>query len=195
MAPSRSQTSDRGERRADREIAPTVEELLDHAGKRGTVALAGGHRDDVAVGVDDHQSRPRAHAVLLPCLQLRVVQHGMGDAMAGDRATNGSVVRLVGELRRVHADHHEALAEPLLERAQLLDDAKAVDAAERPEIEHHHASPKVTKRERVVGVEPPPGTTELRRADPPDCGRHDESIISRRGVRPRTRGVISRPLI
>ena len=60
----------------------------------------------------------------------------MRDAMPGDRARHGGVVGLVRELRRVHADDHETIPESLLERPQLLDDAQAVDAAERPEIEH-----------------------------------------------------------
>jgi hypothetical protein len=43
----------------------------------------------------------------------------------------------------VHADRHEAITETLLERAQLFDHAKAVDAAEGPEVEQHDPSAKI----------------------------------------------------
>ena len=157
--------------------------------ERRSVALAGGHGDHVAVGVDDHQRRPGANAVLLPCLQLRVVEHRMADPVAGDRPCHGGVVGLVRELRGVHADHHQAIPESLLERAQLLDDAKAVDAAERPEIEHHHATAKVAQRERMVRVDPAARRHEAPVREHVRVWWSSPSIIARGAVKPaRARG-------
>ena len=116
------------------------------------VAFTGRHRNHVAVRVDHDQRRPGTNAVLLPRLQLRVVQDGVGDAMPGDRSRDRGVVRLVRELRGVHADDDQPVAETLLERPQLLHDAQAVDAAERPEIEQHDAPTKLTQREGIAPV-------------------------------------------
>ncbi len=89
----------RGERGAGREIRPTLEQPLDHTAKRLPVALAGRRRDYVAVGIDHHQRRPGTDAVLLPCLEIGVVEDGMHDPVAGNGSLDGGVVRLVGELR------------------------------------------------------------------------------------------------
>ncbi len=50
------------------------------------------------------------------------------------------VLRLVRELRRVHADHHERVPVPLLQLTQLVDDVQAVHAGEGPEVEQNDAS-------------------------------------------------------
>jgi hypothetical protein len=89
-------------------------------GSASTVALARRHRNHVPVGVDDHQRGRRAHAVVLPGLQLRVVEHRMRDSVACDGTLDGGMVGLVGKLRRMHADDHEPVAETFLEPAQLL---------------------------------------------------------------------------
>jgi hypothetical protein len=75
------------------------------------VALAGGGAHGVALRVDHHQRRPGAHAVLLPRLHFRVVEHRMTDAVAAHRPLDGGVVGLVGELGRMHTDDHEAVTE------------------------------------------------------------------------------------
>ena len=81
----------------------------------------------------------------------------------------------------MHADHHETVAEALLERAQLLDDAQAVDAAEGPEIEHHDPPAQVAQRQWPGGVDPSTGTTELGCAHTSDGGRHVAVIMPRLG--------------
>ncbi len=89
----------RGERGAGGEVGAAVQQLLDHAAERGPVALARGHRHHVAVRVDHDQRWPRSHAVLLPGLHLRVVEHRMPDPVARDRPRDRRVVGLVRELR------------------------------------------------------------------------------------------------
>ena len=173
----------RGERGADREIRTTLEQPLDHAAKRLPVALAGRHRNDIAVGIDHHQRGPRTDAVLLPRLETGVVEHGMHDPVAGDRALDRGMVELVRELRGVHADDHQPVSESLLEIAQLLDDAEAVDAAERPEIEDHNASAQVAQRQWRVRVDPSTGALQFRRTHTPGRRRrHAATIIARVGT-------------
>jgi hypothetical protein len=58
----------------------------------------------------------------------------------------------MGELRRVHTDHHQAVAETLFQRTQFLDDVQAVDAAERPEVEQDHPAAQPGDGQRPVGV-------------------------------------------
>ena len=130
------------------------EQLLDEGCDLARVALARRHSHGVPLRIDEHERRPCPHAVLLPRLHLRVVEHWVMDAMTAHRAPHGRVVGLVGELRRVHTDHHQAVAETLFQRTQLLDDVQAVDAAERPEVEQDHPAAQPGDGQRPVGVEP-----------------------------------------
>ena len=162
----------RRERRPGGEICPAVEELRDHLLECRAVALTRSHGDDVPVRVDDHQGRPGAHAVLLPGFEVRVVEDRVRDAVSRDSPGHRVVVGLVGELRRVHADHDQTIAEPFFERSQLLNNAQAVDAAERPEIEHDHAPAKVFQRQRSLRVDPAAGAMKLRCANASEGGCH-----------------------
>ena len=79
----------------------------------------------------------------------------------------------------------------LLERAQLVEDVQAVDAAERPEVEQDHLAAQVREGEvPAAGVEPCPTSPagELRRAHPrpPGGGRGHRLIV--RHARDRRRG-------
>lgn len=107
------------------------------------VPLARVLRDDVPLRVDDDERRPRAHGVLLPGRQLRVVQHRMLHAVPLDRVHDRLVLGLVHELRRVHADDHDRVPVLPLQLPQLVQDVQAVDAAEGPEIQDDDASPQV----------------------------------------------------
>ena len=99
------------------------------------MALAGHLRHDVALRVDHHEGRPGAHGVVLPGLQLGVVEHRMVDAVALDGRCERVGVGLVRELWRVDADGDEYVGVLLLERAQLVQDVQAVDAATGEEVE------------------------------------------------------------
>ena len=55
---------------------------------------------------------------------------------------------LVGELRRVHADHDELVGKALLERLQIAQHVHAVDAAVGPEVEDHDLAAQLRHRDR-----------------------------------------------
>ncbi len=103
----------------------------------------------------------------------------MRDPVPRHRADHRRVIELVRKLRRVHADHHEPVAETVLEVTQFLDDAETVDATERPEIEDHHTSAQLAQGERNVRVDPSAGAPEFGCAHAPGRRRHDANIISR----------------
>ncbi len=80
----------------------------------------------------------------------------------------------------MHADDNDPVTETVFELAQLLDDAQAVDAAERPEIEDDHAPAQVAQRQWRVRVDPSTGALQFRRAHTPGRGRrHAMTIIAR----------------
>src|SRR5206468_13131782 len=69
------------------------------------------------------------------------------------------------ELLRVHADDEEGIGRVLLfERRERGDGLHAVDAAARPEIEHHHAPREVVLRRRARDVEPAARLAEDRKS-------------------------------
>jgi hypothetical protein len=112
--------------------------------------------------------------------------------VALDRRGERDRVRLVHELRGVHADDHEDVAVLLLERAQLVEDVQAVDAAERPEVEDHDLAAELREGHvAAAGVEPA-AAGELRGADSGKAGgalRHGPSepdAETVRGTRPRS---------
>ncbi len=128
------------------------------------VPLAGQLRDDVALGVDDDQRRPGPHGVLLPGRELRVVEHRVVHGVPLDRGGQGVRVGLVRELRRVHADGDEHVGVRCLERAQLVQDVQAVDAAERPEVEQHDLAAQVGEGQVAPAGVQPAAPGQLRRA-------------------------------
>ena len=77
------------------------------------------------------------------------------------------------------ADHHEAASEALLEQAEFLDDAKAVDTAECPEVEDHDSAAKLSQGKGILRVDPATGPAELGRANTTDRRRHLQCIIPR----------------
>ncbi len=71
----RAASGDRRKGGSDREVVAAREQLSDETAERLTIAFARCRRDHVSVRVDDDERGPGAHAVLLPCLQLRIVEH------------------------------------------------------------------------------------------------------------------------
>ncbi len=127
-----------------------------------TLTGHGGHH--VALGVDHDEGRPGAGGVGVPGLQVGVVEHGVLDAVALDRGGERLRVALVLELRGVHADDDERVAVLLLERAQLVEDVQAVDAAEGPEVEHDDLPAEALEIEPLVARVEPAAADELGRA-------------------------------
>ncbi len=152
--------------------------LLAEVGEQGVdrvgVALAGVLRDDVPLRVDQHQGRPGACGVGLPGHELGVVEHRVTHVVPLHRCGQGVRIRLVLELRRVHADHHELVGVLLLDLTQLVEHVQAVDAAEGPEVEEHEPAAQVRQGERPVGVQPA-AATELGRADARSGGHGSQS--------------------
>ena len=109
----------------------------DEHGEAVGVAFAGQVGHDVALGVDDHQGGPGAGGVGLPGVQLGIVQDRVVDLVALHGGGKGYRICLVLELGRVHADGYQDVGVLLFERAQLIQDVQAVDAAEGPEVQQH----------------------------------------------------------
>ncbi len=121
------------------------------------MTLAGELGHDVALGIDHHQGRPGLDGVLLPGREVRVVEHRVVHAVALHRAGQRHRVGLVRELRGVHPHGHQDVGEPLLERAQLVQDVQAVDAAEGPEVEQHDLAAQSGQGQVLAaGVQPVP---------------------------------------
>ena len=93
-----------------------LDELGDERGETGAVPLAGHRGHDVALRVDDDERRPRAGRVGPPRRELRVVEHGVVDGIPLDGRGERDGIRLVLELRRVHADDRQRVGEARLER-------------------------------------------------------------------------------
>jgi len=67
-----------------------------------------------------------------------VDRHRIADAQVTDRAAHVGQVAFEGELRRVDADHHEALVAVLVRPGlDIGQGPQAVDAGVGPEIDHH----------------------------------------------------------
>lgn len=104
------------------------------------------------------------------------------------------MVRIVREFRRVHADDDEHVPVAVVQRAQLLEDMQAVDAAERPEVEQYDLAAEIRPGESgTAGVEPATGAGEFRRAHPwaSNC-RHRFSLG--RPPKPATRQPLMSPI-
>src|SRR3954447_1341224 len=129
------------------------------------MTLTGGLRDDITLRVDENARRPGARGVSLPGEQRRVVENRVANVVALHRRVKRVGIRLVHELRRVHAHHDELPAVLLLERAQLVEDVQAVHAAEGPEVQQQEASPQVRERELTTACVQPSTPLELRRTD------------------------------
>ena len=152
------------------------------------VPLAGELRDDVPLGVDDDQRRPGPHGVLLPGRQLGVVEHRVVHVVALDGRGQRVRVGLVHELRRVHADGHQHVGVLLLERAQLVQDVQAVDAAERPEVEQHDLAAQVGQGQvAAAGVEPAAGPASSGARTRGAAGGRATGNSSRTPIQPRRR--------
>ena len=148
-------------------------ERLDRGSQRGHMALAGSPARHPAVGVDEHQRRPGADRVGVPGDQIRVVEHRMRDAVARDRRPHDLVVALVGELGRVHADHHEHVGVAALELAQLLGHVEAVHAGRRPEVQQDDLAAQGSQRQAPLRrADPAAGADQLGSAHPRP-GHHD----------------------
>ena len=110
--------------------------------------------DNLAGGVNEHQRWPGAAGVLLPHLELGIVDDGMLElvALGGQQHIVG--VLFVGELGRMDADDHQLGGVFFLEFPQLRKNVHTIDSTVSPEIQHDHLAAQVSHSEGAVGVEP-----------------------------------------
>ena len=120
--------------------------------------------DDVAVRVNQDESRPRAHGVGPPDSEVRVVDDRVFESVAEDDVAYVLGVALVLELRGVDADDDELSRVFFFERTEVWDDVHAVDAAVSPEVQEHDLAAQARNRERPIRVQPPAPAFEFRRA-------------------------------
>jgi hypothetical protein len=107
------------------------------------MSFTGHRRHHVALGVDDHQRRPRLGGIRLPGDQIRVIENWMAHGVALDSGGERFGVGLMLELGRVNPNEDKGIGEPGLQRAQLIQDVQTVDAAERPEVEDHNTPAQI----------------------------------------------------
>ncbi len=106
--------------------------------------------------------RPVAVVEAAPDRELVVDRHRVVDLQFLHRALHVAQVALEGELRRMHADHHQALvAVTLFPLAHIGQGAQAVDAGIGPEIDQHHLAAQAFGGQRRA-VEPAGGTVQRR---------------------------------
>ena len=133
-------------------------ELRHHARHQGIELLEGQLAlvlaDDVAEGVNEHQRGPGAAGILLPDLELGVVDYRMlqlAPAHGGGQAVG---LFLGGELGRVNAHHHQLAGVLALQFPQLRKDVHTVHSTVGPEVEDDDLAFQFLHRERPVCVDP-----------------------------------------
>ena len=141
------------------------DEALDDLGQPGGVALARHRRHEVALGVDHGQCRPSSGGVGLPGDEVGVVEDEVFDLVALHGLVDGLDGAFELELRGVDADDDEFLGVLLLERAQLVEDVEAVDAAEGPEVQQDDLAAQVRQGQLLAAGVHPPAADEFGGAD------------------------------
>lgn len=153
------------------------DQVVDQPGQPFGVALAGHRGHHVTLRIDHREGRPGAGRILLPHVQVRIIEYGMVHPVPLDGGGQGVRVLLVLELWRVHPDHDEDVRVLLLKRAQFVQYVQAVDAAEGPEVGNYDLASKVGEGQfPPTGVQPTP-TPQLRR---PYACTHDPIVPYRR---------------
>ncbi len=142
--------------------APLLDQPLDRRGKPHGVSLSGHRRGHAAGGIDEDERRPGTHPVGVPDDAVRVVQHGVLDAVPRDRVSDRVGVTFVRELRCVDPDDRQHTGEAPFEAAELLEHVNAVHAARGPEVQEDDAAPKIGQGQRSR-FDPGATPRELRR--------------------------------
>src|SRR5437879_2951938 len=143
-----------------------LDELGDQGIGGGSEALSGITPDGVALGVDQDQGRPRAHAITPPDGHVGVVDDGMFDFIAKNGLADALGILLIVKLRRVDADHDQLIRVLLFQLGQFGQRLNTVDTTESPEIDEYDLAAQIPELERAGGIEPGHAAVELRRPDP-----------------------------
>ena len=123
--------------------------------------------DNIAGRIDEHQRRPRTNAVLLPDLEVAVVDDGMVDLVAQNGSTQVLGLLLSREFGGVDAHDCEFTSVLFFQFPQLRKYVHAVNSTVGPKIEDHQSAAKVCQAQRVVGVQPVKAVDEFGRDDGP----------------------------
>jgi hypothetical protein len=119
------------------------------------VAFTRQHGDEAPRGRHDSQRGPRVDAQRAPHDLAGVVEHRVRDAVAQHGGADGGVVALCRELGRVHANDGHGQVDILgLQGGQLRQHVHAVDAAQRPEVEHQDAAAQLARQRERRRVKP-----------------------------------------
>ena len=126
--------------------APLVE-LPDHLGKHLVEGFQSDFSlvlsDDLSLGVYEHQRGPGPHPILLPHLEVPVVNDRVLDFVAQYGLADVVSVLFDGELGGVYSDHDQLGGVFLFQFPQLRKYVHAVDSAVGPEVQDHDLSPQV----------------------------------------------------
>ncbi len=163
------------------------DEPVDDFAESAHLPLARRLRDDISLGIDEHQGRPGPNGILAPQLGARVGENRVRDAVALNRRGDRRRIGLVLELRGMDAEDGEHVGVRRLERAELGQHMQAVGAARRPEVQQHEPTAQLREPGRCPGPQGV-GRTQLGGADPRSgadpVGAARVSHVGRRSVRP-----------
>ena len=115
--------------------------LLQHAVERLEADLPLVLANHLALGIYEHEGRPRPDRVPAPDLEGGVVDHRMLEAVAEHRLPDVGRRPLRVELRRVHAYDDELSVVLFFQFPQLRKYVQAVKSAVGPEVEDDHLAP------------------------------------------------------
>lgn len=110
--------------------------------------------DDHAGRIEKHQRWPRPDAVLLPYLEIGIVDHRVLDPVSLNGAPETPSRPLSREFGRMDTDDDQLIRKLLFELLQLGKHVQTVDSAEGPEIENHYLAPEVSQAKWSLRVEP-----------------------------------------
>src|SRR5690606_31613369 len=125
---------------------------FDHRRNARVERLARKLTDHLAERVNYHHRRPGAHAVGIPHGEIVVVDDRMLDLVAPDDLADVLRFALALELGRVHADHNQLFGIFRFQPLEVGDDVNTVDAAIRPEVQHHDLAAQIFHADRRAGV-------------------------------------------
>ena len=144
-------------------------ELRHHAAEQVVEVIVGQFAlvlaNDLALGVDEHEGWPGPAGILLPDLELGVVDYGVLKLIALHGLVDVGPFLLIGELGRMNADDHQLACILLFQFPQLRKNVCAVDSTVGPEVEDHDLASQLLHGQGAVSVDPFQPLGELRGID------------------------------
>ena len=119
--------------------------------------------NDVTLGVDEHQRGPSPAGILLPDLELAVVDYRVLQLVTPNGLIDVVGLLLVWKFGRVDADHSQLVGVLYFQFPQLRKYVGAVDSTISPEVQDHDPAPEFLNCYRAVRVNPLQSLRELGR--------------------------------